>query len=203
MNKASVQSKFTNIYKTNAWGSRESVSGPGSTLNDTLPLRGKLQDLLKRYGVESLLDLPCGDFNWMRHMNLDGIYYIGGDIVRELVLSNRATYGSKSREFHEIDLVSSRLPKVDMIFCRDALVHLPDEMVKQSIENIKRSGSTWLVATTFPNIELSAKGALGGWRPVNLCDEKFGLPHPEELLIEKSHSSYGRKCMGVWYIGDL
>ena len=28
-----------------------------------------------------MLDVPCGDFRWMAHVDLSGIIYIGGDII--------------------------------------------------------------------------------------------------------------------------
>ncbi len=203
MNQKQVQSAFTGIYKTNHWGSPESVSGPGSTVSRTTGLRNSLQDVLKRYGIESMLDLPCGDFNWMKHVNLSGIRYMGADIVKELVMRNQQLYSSKMVQFQELDVVASKLPKVDLIFCRDVLVHLSDDMVKAAIENIKRSNSTYLMTTTFPDIKNSVKGSVGGWRPVNLCDSKFGLKKPDELIIEGSANKYGKKAMGIWYIGDL
>ena len=203
MNQSDVRNKFTDIYRNNVWGSSESASGPGSGVKRTEVLRKSFQELLFSYGVESLLDLPCGDFNWMRHVNLKGIRYVGGDIVSDIVSHNRANYGGNGREFHELDLVSSRLPKVDMIFCRDCMVHLPDAMISQALRNIKRSGSTWLLATTFPDVKETIPSGLGGWRPVNLCDRKFSLRKPEKLIEENRASAYGRKCMGLWYIGDL
>jgi hypothetical protein len=203
MKQSKVKTKFTTIYHTNHWENCESVSGPGSTVERTSELREKLQDVLRLYEVGHLLDLPCGDFNWMKHVNLSGIVYLGGDIVRELVTRNNQRYSSDFVAFEQMDLVSSELPKVDMIFCRDALVHLPDDMVVTALHNIKRSNSTYLVTTTFPDVVLSSKGSLGGWRPINLEDSKFRLSKPEEYILEDSSPSYGRKAMGVWRIDEI
>jgi len=203
MNQSKIRAAFTTIYNTNHWESHESISGPGSTVNRTSGLRDSLEDVLRRYGVEYLLDLPCGDFNWMKHVNLSGVNYLGGDIVRELVKGNSQKYSSDFVAFEEMDLVSGELPKVDMIFCRDALVHLPDDMVLTALSNIKRSDSTYLMTTTFPDVEKSPKGSLGGWRPINLEDSKFGLSKPEEYIIEESLPSCGRKAMGIWCIGSM
>jgi hypothetical protein len=41
-----------------------------------------------------LLDIPCGDFNWMKLLNL-GVDYIGADIVGELIAENRRRFGAK------------------------------------------------------------------------------------------------------------
>ena len=57
---------FTTIYRQNVWGSRESVSGNGSTLASTEVFRAEFAALLTTLGIRSILDAPCGDFNWMR-----------------------------------------------------------------------------------------------------------------------------------------
>jgi len=74
---------FFEIYQRNAWASRESASGTGSELKRTHHLRRELAALLRELNVCSLLDLPCGDFNWMQHVNLGEIQYIGADIVSD------------------------------------------------------------------------------------------------------------------------
>jgi len=63
---------FTNIYNTNRWGSSESVSGLGSELKNTEVLVEFLGKLFRELGIQSVLDLPCGDFNWMKQMGLSG-----------------------------------------------------------------------------------------------------------------------------------
>jgi len=198
-----VKSTFTNIFNTNAWGDMESVSGSCSTEFGTRDLRKKFQSVLKRYGIEMLLDLPCGDFNWMRHIDMEGIRYIGGDIVSDLILHHRRNYSSPVRQFHEMDLITTKLPQSDMIFCRDCFVHLSEDLIKLSLVNIKKSNSTYLMSTTFPDIKETSKGSVGGWRPINLCDKVFGLPNPLELIEDDRRANYGRKCLGIWYIGDL
>src|SRR4051812_27850000 len=63
---------FSDIYRNNSWGDAESVSGRGSTLARTEVIRRSLPGLLESVGARSLLDAPCGDFNWMRHVELAG-----------------------------------------------------------------------------------------------------------------------------------
>jgi hypothetical protein len=76
-------------FQKNAWASRESVSGTGSELNRTYHLRRELPVLLSELKVRSLLDLPCGDFNWMAHVELGDIRYVGADIIAELIDRNQ------------------------------------------------------------------------------------------------------------------
>ena len=55
---------------TNGWQSPESKSGGSSTLSATAAIRAALPRLLSDLGVAVLIDAPCGDFNWMRHVDL-------------------------------------------------------------------------------------------------------------------------------------
>src|SRR5437762_14003755 len=51
---------FSRIYRDDIWRDGESLSGWGSTLEQTEILRSELPGLLSRLGVKSLLDAPCG-----------------------------------------------------------------------------------------------------------------------------------------------
>ncbi|QDT41051.1 hypothetical protein Pan241w_11100 [Gimesia alba] len=170
---------FEKIYSTNGWGSPESVSGTGSTLEQTRVIRQQLPKLIEKYQIKSMLDLPCGDFYWMRHVPLH-LEYIGGDIVPAIVERNRRIY---RKEFRRLDITQSELPKVDLVFCRDCLVHFSDVDVFAAIANIKASGSKYLLTTTFPGRE-NRDIQTGYWRPVNLQSGPFCFPDPVEIINE-------------------
>src|SRR4051812_19402296 len=69
----SLEIIFSGIYRNNSWGDPESVSGRGSTLARTEVMRKTLPILLANVRAKSLLDAPCGDFNWMQHVDLGGV----------------------------------------------------------------------------------------------------------------------------------
>jgi hypothetical protein len=195
---------FGLIYAENLWGVEESRSGAGSTLSQTEAMRNTLPALLSQLEVKTLLDLPCGDFHWMSRIKLAGIDYIGADIVPALVASNASQYSGPGRAFIELDLVTSKLPMVDAVLCRDCLVHLPNEMVATALRNICSSGSTWLISTTFPSHLENPDITLGLWRPINLERPPFSLPPPQTLLHEGNPDPrYADKCLGVWRLSDL
>src|SRR5687767_13667763 len=74
---------FTAIYRRNLFAGDESPSGQGASLVQTTTIRHEIPRLLRALGARSLLDAPCGDFNWMRHVDLDGLTYAGVDIVED------------------------------------------------------------------------------------------------------------------------
>ncbi len=175
---------FEQIHHHNLWGDDESRSGVGSTLYYTEQLRRELPELLHELSARTLLDIPCGDFHWMKEVALDGIEYIGADIVADLVDELSARYADNGRRFMTLDITRDDLPEVDVVLCRHCLVHLSNKDAARALDNIKRSGSRYLLATTFPSVRYNKRIASGLWRPVNLELAPFHLPPPIRLLAD-------------------
>jgi hypothetical protein len=76
---------FQLAYATRVWGSAESGSGIGSELAATENVSAYLPELFQRLQVSKFLDAPCGDWNWMRRVDLSGVDYFGGDVVSSVV----------------------------------------------------------------------------------------------------------------------
>lgn len=196
---------FERIHKKNAWESEESASGLASELHHTEALRKQLPDLLKQLGVRTLLDAPCGDFNWMRETELNLDHYWGVDIVDTLIDQNRRYYGNENRTFLLLDLVTAELPTVDLILCRDCLVHLSLRDGQRALNNFRRTGSRFLLATTFPNTTKNRDIVTGGWRPLNLALQPFSLGEPRKLVDENCQLLNGRyadKSLGLWNLNE-
>ena len=141
--------RFRRIYETNLWGSEQSRSGHGSAADQTAHLRERLPELLRRYEIRTLLDIPCGDFGWMRNVDLGEVDYTGADIVPAIVEALERDFGSERRRFRLLDLTKDDLPACDLVFCRDCLVHLSLANIRRAFANLRRSGSRFLLTTTF------------------------------------------------------
>ena len=137
-------------------------------MGQTNTIRRALPPLLGRLGVRSLLDAGCGDFNWMRELVSALDRYTGVDLIAELIESNRRCYQSERREFHCLDFAEADLPRADMVLCRDTLVHYSLSGAKTVLRNLQRTGSRYLLATTFPGRGANNDIPLGGWRPLDM-----------------------------------
>ena len=202
----SVAEIFTETFRNRYWRSKESVSGQGSELGHTAALRAAFPALLHRYGIRSLLDLPCGDFNWMQAVDLAEVRYIGGDIVADLVQQNHQKYGNANRTFLQIDLLCDPLPAADCILLRDCLVHFSLTHIAQALDSLKKSDIKYILTTTFPHVEHNEDIQTGYWRPINLEIAPFFFPKPLFLLKEagaESKGSFSDKSLGMWEIGLL
>jgi hypothetical protein len=197
---------FAGIFQHNGWGDAESVSGPGSNLARASLFRADLEALVRALKVRTLLDVPCGDFNWLGHFDLALDLYVGADIIPELIARNRARFGSKRRRFLVRDMVCDRLPRADLIFCRDGLVHLSNAEIFATLRNFKRTGSTWLLTNTFVDRSENQDVPTGGWQPLNLQAPPFALPAPASLIDEQClgyGGAYRDKRLALWRLSDV
>ncbi|WP_291137371.1 class I SAM-dependent methyltransferase [Flavobacterium sp. UBA7663] len=204
--KMSADEVFTDIYKNNHWKSAESISGEGSEIKQTKNLIKELNDLFEEKSVKSVLDLPCGDFNWMRKVDLSKIEYIGGDIVKELIEENTLKYKKENINFKVLNLISDSLPKCDIILVRDCFVHLSYADINKALKNIKSSGCKYILTTTYINHHVNYDIITGDWRPLNLQDVPFNFPTPLKIIIENStegNGQYKDKSMALWELEKL
>ncbi|MCD7850870.1 MAG: class I SAM-dependent methyltransferase [Parabacteroides sp.] len=195
---------FDEIYETNFWESTESKSGRGSTMEATVDIREALPLIFSKYSITSMLDVPCSDFNWMRTVDKSNLIYRGGDIVPDVINKNRELYSSDTVIFSCIDITKDLLPKVDLIFCRDCLQHLSDENVIKAIGNFKKSGSIYLLTTSYPMTWRNYDILDGDYRSINLSKSPFNFPKPIMSIKEtKNVGNQVDKILSLYRIKDL
>jgi len=202
--------KFSSIYVNDGFNhttQSPSKSGPGSDLIQTEEIRKKLPEILIDYNIKSLLDLPCGDFYWMKNIDLSDVFYIGGDIVSSIIKNNNSNYKTNNITFKEIDIVNDSLEKVDLIIVRDLFVHLKYSQIFKAIDNIKSSNSKYLLVTSFidfndnKDIKISSQ-----WRPLNMEKAPFNFPSPLTMINEKCKEANGQfkdKSLLLFKIDEL
>lgn len=196
-----IRAAFTQHYRLKDWMEPETVSGRGSTLQTTATIRRELPALFEELGIRSVLDAGCGDFHWFQAMEVELDRYLGVEVVEELAALNQERFGSPRREFVSLDVTRDDLPRVDLIFCRDCLVHLKNRQIRAALRNFRRSGSSYLLTTTFTGDHPNEDAPLGGWRPVNLERPPFALGPPLRLISERDtveDPQYLDKSLGLW-----
>jgi hypothetical protein len=206
LERLSLGEKFGEIFRQNIWGSAESASGVGSTIDATEAIRAGLVSICEEIAVKSLLDAPCGDYGWMSGLNLPVESYVGVDIVVELIERNQRLYQSRSVRFEVADLTRDAVPQADLILCRDCLVHLSFENVRRVLKNFAKSGSQYLLTTTFPGHDENSDIVDGDWRLLNLHLAPFHFPEPMRVINERCteiDGSYDDKSLALWRIDSL
>ena len=121
-NENSTKKRFDLIYEKNFWSSKESVSGLGSQLDNTINIKDGIRDIIKKYDIKKILDAPCGDFNWIKDVLSEDLTYTGVDIFEKLIQKNKDLYSHKNIDFLTLDITKDMLPDSDLMICRDCLI---------------------------------------------------------------------------------
>lgn len=212
---------FTDIYDNNGFGSLESKSGPGSTLDETKKLRESIKKIIKDKNIKSVVDIPCGDFNWMKEIVFNFENYIGGDIVKKAIDLNNEKYSNSRIKFIEFDIVNDEIPNGDLLIVRDIIGHFPIDDGIKILKNILNSKCKYLLSTTwakkigndwFPceknDVHRENEGVdYGRFYPVNLMSNPFNLPNAEIYLEEDvmvdNFENGNRKTLALWDLDKI
>ena len=189
---------FNKIYNNKRWPSLESVSGPGSTIKYTQSIRKEIPRLLEEFNVRTILDAPCGDYNWFRLIERnEDVKYIGGDIVSSLIEKNNECFADQNTGFVVLDICSDDLPKADIWLCRDCLFHLSSKEIIKAIENFLRSDIPYLLTSTHNRCNENKDIRSGGFRLLNLEIFPYNFSQPI-LYIDDWIEGYPERKLALW-----
>lgn len=189
----SLSQRFAGGWKS---GGPETPCGLGSTLASTSRLRRWLPSILKTLRINSINDAGCGDLNWISKLDLRDYDYLGVDVVR------RESWAELDKmpgiRFQEADICSDSLRPADLTICRDVLIHLPNPLVIQAIDNFRVS-SRYLLATSFEGSSNTSRDiASGEFAELDLNFSPFNLGPPALKLPER----FCRKYLGLWKLSN-
>lgn len=198
---------FKYIHDNNVWGAK-SVSGPGSDLENTRNLRAFLSEFMEKFNIKSMIDAPCGDMFWFSKLDLKDVQYYGFDIVDDIVENDKRMFKDKKNySFEKKDVVMEKLPKADLVLCRDLIIHLPLKAVYVLIGNFIRSGSKYLLITQ--HIVLNDKYVMnndirvGDFAFRNLTLPPFSFPLPKLLVPEEWPDKNCLRFMALYELTTL
>lgn len=168
---SNLKEVFTEIYNHNKWGSTESKSGIGSTHLFTINIRNSISQIINRYDVKDILDVSCGDWNWMKTISHKLPRYTGLDIVEKIVEENSKKFSNDRIRFVCSDFLSyvEKIEgKVDLILCRHTLEHLPEEYNMRFLDQCQTKCKLLLITThdkCNKNEDLEENNT---YRPINM-----------------------------------
>ena len=219
-----MQDKMSEVYQQRVWERKGKFSGngsgPGSDASRTFEVRACLLSIIKRFNITSMLDAPCGSFNWQPLLLNEvekfrpNFQYQGFDIVPSVIESNSNRYFHKKNwKFGVADISAENWKdSFDLILTRDALFHLTYDKIFCSLNAFSRTKSRYFFATTFKDLDNYNRAAAqrvqpirgrqlneGGYRAINLQGAPLLLPEPIELCAERLF----RRSLGLWKISSL
>jgi SAM-dependent methyltransferase len=196
---------FTDIYNGNRWKTEEGCSGIGSTLANTKSIREWLPELIKTRKIKSILDVGCGDLNWMSKIEI-GIPYIGIDVVPDLIKKNIEIYSfpfRPTKRFLVLDATSDEVPKADLVVIRCVLYHLSYANITRIIKNVLASEPRYVLITNCKGISVNRDSLDGGYRKLDFTKPPFSFPSPSAIYNDDNGSNeemrlYTFKKLSVW-----
>lgn len=131
------QQAFTEIYERGLWGDRPGFdSGPGSRDRFTVPYAEVvIESVIRRYGLETLSDVGCGDFEAGRKFLPFLRQYNGLDVVPSLIALHQKQAGSEIASFQVLDATRERVPAADFCTIRQVLQHLSHREILAVLDN--------------------------------------------------------------------
>ena len=186
---------FEHIVRHKKW--KKSTCGPGSTIGYTQNIREKLKPLLIKHNIKSMFDAPCGDYSWMSMINVQEVVnYSGGDIVEFMIEDNKKNYPTVN--FKVFDLTVDSIPDVDLLFCRDLLLHLSFSDIDQVFSNISRSNVKFILTSNwFEDATNTRDIETGGWRYLNFLESPYNFGSPIDSIIDFV-DGYPTREMFLW-----
>lgn len=191
------------------FGHTETPNGPGSFLSATENVRAWLPQIIDEYDIKTMLDVPCGDWNWMQHVDLTALdAYEGWDIEATQIAVNREMFedhhfAPDELTFNHVNaLTIHQLPDADLIWCRDLMIHLPIESSAMLWHKMLVSGARYAALSTCPwvteNVWEIAEGGDDGRRgywchAVNLEIDPF-FAH---AIVDRIDDTEGRQMILV------
>jgi len=166
---------FTDIYMLNSWGCKETASGSSSTVARTTELRSQIPMLIEKLNIKSILDCGCGDFNWMKHVDLSNVQYLGVDIVNKMISRNQEMYTKSNIRFQITDVIYDPPETADLWIARDICCFYGYSEIKKFFQKFLESNSSYLAITSIQTEQENINGTTGIWRSLNLAAAPFHL----------------------------
>ena len=197
---ADAATVFNAVYATDYWGTLETKSGGGSTIEATAQYVQQLIAAINELGVKSMFDAPCGDLNWMhRVITQTGVAYRGGDIASEAVELALRRHPNVSL----FDICADRFPSADLWHCRDTFFHLGFADIRRALAKARESDIEYAAITThrarwLKNVDIKT----GGFRLLDLERPPFNFPRAIRYLRDYPPQQFPR-FVGIWRMSDL
>ena len=185
-----MNERFIEIYEKNEWGSG---SGWGSLDNHTKDYRDFLQTFISQNGIASVVDMGCGDWQFSRFLDWNGVIYQGYDVVPSVVRTNNERYSSPNISFSLYSGKPYDLPPADLLIVKDVLQHLPNQVVLEFLSCLPKYRYALITNCINPkgntiNEDISA----GDFRYLDLRLPPFNLKAKEVFSYSKKETFFKR-----------
>ena len=163
-------------------GMPETSCGGGATIESSQGRINWLSTFIKAKNIQSIVDIGCGDFNWMSQVGLGAVEYTGYDWILD-----PATYAftTPTTKFIECNAATHPIEKADLVICRSVMIHLSTNEALVMLSNILNSVPKFLLITSFDVPDNNR--TLHNYAPLNLELPPFNLCNPIDRIDTKGN----------------
>ena len=201
VDRSEVQQVFSTTYDKRMWGEAGNGSGEGSTLKYTTRTRALVEMLIYKYGIDVLVDAPCGHMAWMPTVlervipSRPHFRYLGLDIVPGVIKNNTKRFADvPEMEFRVYDFSSGPIPDIPQassssgssaLFSRDALQHLSSALIIQALKSFSKTKVDYLFIGSYHGSGELRNIGNGDYFAFDMSKIK-NLPPPVEVIAEET-----------------
>ena len=200
-------SYFSTVYDLGYWAAQHKMpgvpaSGPGSTLDAARNAITTIEQLIREFGIELLIDAPCGDMTWMASVDLRGVEYVGIDVVPSVIASNIEKHPSLTfmaldvADESSVDQLRSLVRgRRTLILCRHLLFHLPVQDGRAVLRHLFQSDASYLLTSTYVKADdFDSSYILANGHRTNLLKRPYCARDPSRLYLDAHADQY----LGLW-----
>ena len=190
---------FTRIYDHATWGRNSEgrgYSGGGSLVSNAQPYMDFVEDFIKQHNIKTVVDVGCGDWEFSRHMDWNGVTYTGYDVVKSVIERDIQRFGSPTVRFVHANFLKEDLPQADLLLCKDVLQHLSNNDILLFIPQLTKYRFCLITNETTPGSFTGDNADIrpGGGRKLDLSKPPFFLNGRKVLNYSYSNSHGGRRA---------
>jgi len=191
-----MKAVFTQIYAVNSWKYR---SGEGSLAEHTKGYRRFLERFIRDKQIKSVVDYGCGDWQFSRLINWDGVRYLGLDIVDSLIEHNLKTYRKDNITFEVLGGTPAQLPDAELIILKDVLQHWSYQSIRSFLPKIARYKFALITTCVNPNGPTDNRDILDGdFRPLDLTQPPFSCEMAKVFEFTNRRGVFGLRHIPRW-----
>jgi SAM-dependent methyltransferase len=166
-----MKATFTEIYRRNVW---KFGSGEGALPKYAKPYKEFLEQFIRDRRIKSVVDYGCGDWQFSRLINWDGIQYLGLDLVDSLIEHHKRVYQTDNITFLALEETPTLLPDADLIILKDILQHWSNQSITSFMPKIVKYKFALITNCVNLRGETANRDILDGYfRPLDLRERPF------------------------------
>ena len=176
---------FNTIYKQKIWAG--GTSGSGSNPAILQGYMSFLEKFIRDNKITSIADIGCGDWQYMRLVNLKGVTYTGYDVASPVIEANQQKFSAPNIDFVLYDGNFAEIKAADLAICKDVLQHLPNKNIFNFIENIKKFKYVLVANDIADNMTTNVDIPMGQCRPLDLRLPPFNIAAEPVFIVDRKH----------------